>query len=198
MAEVRLNIIRGSFTFEPEDIWEGVSEMSKQFVTRLLNVDPDKRPTAKEVQQDEWIQKYAAKSGSCSDDKKLSPKIVNSLVNFKEYSEMRRLLSEVLSFTLLPEQIVELKKEFSKIDCEGDGQITLSTMKEVLMDSTGAGALGGLTEDEVEDIFEALKMNKKDSTICWHSFIAGALSQCNVDDRNLQLAFDRLDTDRKG
>lgn len=200
MAEVRQNIIRGSFTFEPEDIWEGVSETSKLFVTRLLNVDPDKRPTAKEVQRDEWIKNYAAKAGSgLLGEKKLSPKIVNSLVNFKEYSEMRRLLSEVLSFTLLPGQIVELREEFEKLDTsEGDGQITLATMKDVLMDSTGAGALGGLTEDEVEDIFEALKMNKNDSTIRWHSFIAGALSQCNVDDRNLQLAFERLDTDRKG
>lgn len=198
MAEVRQNIIQGSFNFEPEDIWEGVSDTSKRFVKRLLNVDPEKRPTAKEVQKDEWIQKYGGKTDPSVDEKKLCPRIVDSLVNFKEYSEMRRLLSEVISFTLLPEQIVELREEFTKFDSEGDGQITLAAMKEVLMNNTGAGALGGLTEEEVEDIFNALKMNKNDSTICWHSFISGALSQCNVDDRNLQLAFDRLDTDRKG
>jgi calcium-dependent protein kinase len=92
---------------------------------------------------------------------------------------------------------VELREEFEKIDC-GDGEITLAAMKQVLVNPTGEGALVGLTEEEVEDIFDALRVNKNDSTIRWHEFIAAGLSQCKYDDRNLQLAFDRFDTDRKG
>lgn len=34
--------------------------------------------------------------------------------------------------------------------------------------------------------------------IRWHEFIVAGLSQCKVDKRNLTLAFDQLDTDRKG
>lgn len=71
-------------------------------------------------------------------------------------------------------------------------------MKDVLTNTAGAVALGGLTEEEVEDIYNIMKVNKSDSTIRWHEFIAAGLSQCKVDNRNLQLAFDRLDTDRKG
>ena len=41
----------------------------------------------------------------------LNPSVVSSLVNFKEYSDMRKLLCEVLSFTLLPDQIADLRKE---------------------------------------------------------------------------------------
>jgi serine/threonine protein kinase len=100
MADVKKNILSGSFNFEPADIWEQVSPLAKRFVTRLLNTDPNKRPTAKEVQRDEWLQVYGRKSSSEGD--KLSPRIVEALVNFKEYSQMRRLLHEVLSFTLLP------------------------------------------------------------------------------------------------
>ena len=40
-------------------------------------------------------------------------------VGFREYSDMRKLLREVLSFTLLPEQIQGLRKEFEKYDKEG-------------------------------------------------------------------------------
>ncbi|CAB9519881.1 MAP kinase-activated protein kinase 2 (Fragment) [Seminavis robusta] len=196
LAAVRQSILSGSFSFEPADIWCHVSPIAKAFVSRLLNVDPELRPTAKEVQRDEWLQIYG-KKGSCEGNK-LSPGIVDALVSFKEYSEMRRLLHEVLSFTLLPAQIVELREEFEKIDKDGDGEITLGAMKQVLTNSAGAGALGGLTEAEVEDIFDALRVNKNDSTIRWHEFIAAGLSQCKYDDRNLQLAFDRLDTDRKG
>jgi calcium-dependent protein kinase len=197
MAHVREKILRGTFQFEPEDIWENVSDLSKKFVKRLLNVDPKERPTARDVQRDEWLKVYGKKQGSVEGNK-LSPRIVDALVSFKEYSEMRRLLHEVLSFTLLPEQIVELREEFEKIDSDGDGEITLEAMKDVLINNAGAGALGGLTEEEVEDIFNALRVNKNDKTIRWHEFIAAGLSQCKVDDRNLQLAFDRLDTDRKG
>lgn len=222
---MKQNILCGSLPFEPADIWDDTSDLSKQFVRRLLNVDPTQRPTAKEVQGDEWLRKFGAKKVSCGTNR-LNPRIVQALVNFKGYSEMRRLLHEVLSFTLLPEQIVELREEFQKIDTvrgkmegamasmhvqkgrilrrllpsmkDNDGEITLEELKDVLINTAGGGALGGLTEAEVEDLFGALKVNKTDSTIRWHGFIAAGLSQCKVDNRNLQLAFDRLDADRDG
>jgi calcium-dependent protein kinase len=50
----------------------------------------------------------------------------------------------------------------------------------------------------VEDIFDAMRVNKSETRIHWHEFIAAGLSQCQVDDRNLRLAFDRLDSDHKG
>lgn len=124
---MRNSILSGSFAFEPEDIWADTSDLSKRFVKRLLNVDPTKRPTAREVQLDPWLQTYAAKS--CTATNKLNPRIVEALVTFKGYSEMQRLLHEVLSFTLLPEQIVELRKEFQKIDTDNDGECTRKTQQ---------------------------------------------------------------------
>jgi len=55
-----------------------------------------------------------------------------------------------------------------------------------------------MTEKEVEDVFNALRVRKTETKIRWHEFIAAGLSQCEVDERNLKLAFDRLDTERKG
>ena len=49
----------------------------------------------------------------------LNPNVVQALISFKEYSDMRKLLCEVLSFTLLPNQIEDLWKEFEKLDTEG-------------------------------------------------------------------------------
>lgn len=78
------------------------------------------------------------------------------------------------------------------------GEITLGTLKKVLIGNAATGSLGGLTEDEVEDIFNALRVRKGETTIHWHDFIAAGLSQCEVDDRNLRLAFERLDQEHKG
>ena len=74
----------------------------------------------------------------------------------------------------------------------------LSALKQVLASNASEGSLGALTEKEVEDIFNAMRVNKSETRIHWHEFIAAGLSQCQVDDRNLRLAFDRLDSDHKG
>jgi len=43
-----------------------------------------------------------------------------------------------------------------------------------------------------------MRVRKGETSIHWHDFIAAGLSQCQVDDRNLRLAFERLDQDHKG
>lgn len=197
LMEVRSNILAGRFSFEPTDIWVHVSECAKGFIKRLLVTDPTNRPTARECQKDTWLHEWANK-GTVEGDNILNKEVVKALVNFKEYSDMRKLLCEVLSFTLLPDQISDLRKEFSKLDIDGSGEISLRGLKMVLMRGAGAGSLGALTEEEIEDIFNAMRVRKSETRIHWHEFIAAGLSQCKVDERNLKLAFDRLDADHKG
>jgi len=197
LMQVRENILRGSYEFEPEDIWENVSEEAQNFIKALLVTDPNRRPTAREVQRSTWLRKWASRDRQ-HEDPKLNPNVIKSLVNFKEYSDMRKLLCEVLSFTLLPDQIADLRREFEKMDTDGSGEISLAGLKHVLMENAGAGSLGSLTEEEVEDIFNAMRVRKTETRIHWHEFIAAGLSHCQVDERNLKLAFDRLDSDHKG
>eukprot|EP00550_Attheya_septentrionalis_P000016 CAMPEP_0198286134 /NCGR_PEP_ID=MMETSP1449-20131203/5274_1 /TAXON_ID=420275 /ORGANISM="Attheya septentrionalis, Strain CCMP2084" /LENGTH=1078 /DNA_ID=CAMNT_0043983777 /DNA_START=234 /DNA_END=3470 /DNA_ORIENTATION=- len=197
LMEVRSNILRGKFAFEPQDIWANVSSVARDFIRCLLVTDPNKRPTAREAQKHKWLQEWASRSRKASDNT-LNANVVKALVTFKEYSDMRKLLCEVLSFTLLPEQIQDLRVEFEKMDTDGSGEISLTALKKVLMENAGAGSLGALTEEEVQDIFDAMRVRKSETRIHWHEFIAASLSQCKVDDRNLRLAFDRLDNDHKG
>jgi hypothetical protein len=49
-----------------------------------------------------------------------------------------------------------------------------------------------------QDVFDSMRVRKDETTIHWHDFIAAGLSQCAVDDRNLRLAFGRLDQKGKG
>ncbi len=194
---VRQNILNGSFEFEPEDIWDLVSDKAKEFINALLVTNPKFRPTAMDAQKLGWLKEWADRT-NVDNDHTLNPNVVRALVNFKEFSDMRKLLCEVLSFTLLPDQIKDLRKEFETLDTDGSGEISLLSLKQVLVTNAGAGSLGALTEEEVEDIFNAMRVKKTETTIRWHEFIAAGLSQCEVDDRNLRLAFDRLDNDHKG
>lgn len=203
MLTVKQNILEGELEFEPSDIWDGISEDAKNFVRRLLTKDPEKRPTAREAQHDKWLVECAAIDADQS--KPLSSNMVKHLREFKDYNKMQKLLLEVVSFTLLPEQIMGLKEEFEKLDIDGNGEITLEELKEVLLGSHESSDHGdsnssllSLTEDEVELIFDSLHLNTKEKTIKWHQFISAGLSQCNYDDRNLRLAFNRLDHGGKG
>jgi len=196
---VRQNILDGDFEFEPAEIWDLVSNVGKRFVQDLLVTDPKKRPTAREAQKHDWLKMQASRCiKGDRQDNVLNPNVVKALIGFKEFSDMRKLLSEVLSFTLLPDQIKDLRKEFEIMDTDGTGEITLDNLKQVLVSNAEAGSLGALTEEEVVDIFNAMRVNKEETTIHWHEFIAAGLTQCRVDDRNLRLAFDRLDSDHKG
>lgn len=194
---VRSNILRGLFAFEPEEVWRNVSQSARDFITSLLVTDPKVRPTAREAQKHEWLKNWASRTRK-EGDNVLNPNVVKALVSFKEFSDMRKLLCEVLSFTLLPDQIKELRKEFEKLDTDGSGEISLAALKQVLVTNAGAGSLGALSEGEVEDIFNAMRVKKTETRIHWHEFIAAGLSQCQVDDRNLRLAFERLDINHKG
>eukprot|EP00986_Skeletonema_menzelii_P016656 scaffold15357_cov154-Skeletonema_menzelii.AAC.9 len=197
LMEVRDNILKGEFAFEPEDIWENVSKEAKEFIKSLLVVDPMDRPTAQQCSNLKWLKMWKNRENNGT-EKRLNPNVVKALVGFKEYSDMRKLLCEVLSFTLLPEQIEGLRKEFELYDVDGTGEISLSTLKKVLIGNASTGSLGGLSEEEVEDIFNALRVRKGEATLHWHDFIAAGLSQCQVDERNLRLAFERLDQEHKG
>jgi len=197
LHQVRASILRANYKFAPVEIWDHVSDEAKSFISSLLVIDPKKRLSAKDCQQSTWLQDWSEKDQA--QDHILSPNVVKALVNFKEYSDMRKLLCEVLSFTLLPEQITELRREFEKLDTEGTGEISLSGLKEVLLQGAGTGSLGAFTESEIEDIFNAIRVRTSDSTrIHWHEFLAAGISQCEIDGRNLRLAFDRLDSDHKG
>lgn len=186
---VREAILSGDYDFEPSETWSLVSQHAKDFVKSLLVIDPSKRPTAREALQHEWLHDWDKR------DLSLSPKVVTSLVAFKELSSMKKLFCQVLSFTLLPEQIQDLHKEFAKLDKDGKGEMTEGELRDVLMKNLPDREF---SESEFQDIFYALRLNKKSKVVRWHEFIAAELPQCQVDDRNLRLAFEHLDVDHDG
>ena len=171
-------ILSANYVFEPDYIWENVSQEAIDFIQLLLVTDPNKRPTVKDLQKSEWLTKWA-NADNDAEAKELSAGVVQALVGFKEKEDMTKLLCEVLSFTLLPGQLEELRKQFELLDPEGRGEISLGALKRALMNNAGAGSLGSLTEEEVEDIFEAMRVRKTEMRIHWHE-VSIVTSSCNM------------------
>jgi calcium-dependent protein kinase len=128
---VCMNILKGQFQFEPADIWSNVSQPAKDFIQSLLVIDPLVRPNAEEAQTAHWLVEWANSNKACYGDgqNNLNPNVVKALVSFKEYSDMRKLLCEVLSFTLLPSQIEGLKKSLKSLIPKDEAKSPLWTSR---------------------------------------------------------------------
>lgn len=194
--DVRRRILMADFSFEPAEYWNHVSDQAKQFISMLLVSNPRRRPTAEQCQNHPWLKEWTQKDKK--ESKALNPKTVSALRSFRNFSDIRKLLFEVIGFTLLPEQMALLREEFEKLDVDQTGEISLAGLKQVLLANAGSGTLGDFTEEEVEDIFNSLRLHKSDTTIHWHYFLAAGLSEMAVDERNHRLAFDKIDTEGKG
>lgn len=58
LKQVRKNILKGQFVFQPSLLWIHVSQEAKDFITSLLQVDPDERPTSRELLWTPWLKQW--------------------------------------------------------------------------------------------------------------------------------------------
>ena len=194
LRDVRDRILMGHVSFD-DACWDKVSDLAIDFIKSILVLNPRERPNVEELPNHPWLVNMKRISSSCFDDDgpvPLDPKVVSGLVNFKEMTNTTKFLCEVLSFTLQPVQLGVLRLEFEKLDTKGKGEIHLEEFKNALLGNDS------LTDIEIEEIFNGLHVRNKDMSIRWHEFIAACLSQCQIDERNIRLAFDRLDSEHKG
>jgi calcium-dependent protein kinase len=183
MRTIKSNILSGHFDYERTEVWSVVSDEAKAFVEEMLVTDPKNRPTAQDALRHPWLREWPPRGERNATT--LDPSVVNALLSFKDISILRKLLAEVLSFTLVPDQLSDIRTEFEKLDMEGTGTISLESLKAALN--------GKVTDKEIEDMFNAMRVGRSDNCVHWHEFIAAALPFCHVDQTNMRLAFDRLD-----
>lgn len=60
-AEEMQAIVAGDYAFEPEVYWAGVSDAARDFINRLLTVEPSKRMTASQALEHPWLATDAAR-----------------------------------------------------------------------------------------------------------------------------------------
>lgn len=191
---LRENILNCRYKFEPANVWDAVSPEARDFVQKMLALNPVTRPTAEQALRHPWIRTYHEQT---TEGATLSTRVVEDLLGFKDLPVMKRFMLEVVSFATRPEQIRELRIEFEKMDKDGLGEISLDCMAEVLRRGS-SGSQKPLSEAQIRDIFDAMKVGKAESRVHWHEFVAACLRECCVDEQNLKIAFDRLDQDHSG
>mmetsp|Transcript_31223 Transcript_31223/g.45610 ORF Transcript_31223/g.45610 Transcript_31223/m.45610 type:complete len:512 (-) Transcript_31223:284-1819(-) len=170
--------------------WNDVSDQAIYFVSSLLVTDPDKRLSAAQALQSEWLQNSHLHSEEKVADGMLE--IVSDRLKSYAHAAVLKKLGLLIVARRMPStmEMVELRKIFQYIDHRDEGVITKDEFKE---------ALGSLLSDkEIDDVFDSIDIGN-DGVLHYTEFLA-AMMETNVqaqEDRLLE-AFDIMDSDHSG
>mmetsp|Transcript_18283 Transcript_18283/g.24107 ORF Transcript_18283/g.24107 Transcript_18283/m.24107 type:complete len:683 (+) Transcript_18283:476-2524(+) len=183
--EILEAVKRGKFEF-PDEIFKFVSPLAKDFISKLLVIDPVKRLSAEECQQHAWLSLHTEKP-----EAEISPEVVESLKDFQKYSKLKRVALEVIAYSLRPEQIQLLREEFSKLDQTESGEITFEDFRKACTSS------GFVKPGDLQLIFESVDIGQT-GKIHWLEFLAATMQKSMLDEEAIKVAFGRIDVAKRG
>lgn len=167
-ARTESGIFRAVLKADPsfdEPPWPSLSAEGKDFVKRLLNKDPRKRMTAAQALSHPWIRNY--------NDVKvpLDILIFKLMKAYMRSSSLRKAALKALSKTLTVDELFYLKEQFTLLEPNKNGTISLESIKGALMKN----ATDAMKESRVPDYLvslNALQYRRMD----FEEFCAAALS----------------------
>jgi calcium-dependent protein kinase len=187
-AHVIRRIISGRYSFAARR-WRQMSLESKAFVESLLEVDPDKRPSAVDAWKSDWLR---AVDDLSSEFESSMDRIQANIQAFADYSKLKRLALMVIAYKSTEEEIGVLKRIFSRFDRRQKGDLTLADFKATL---TGYYQY---TDEELEHMFNGIDIDGT-GKVHYVEFLAATVeSNGSIDEERLAEAFDRIDADSTG
>ncbi|XP_028760474.1 CDPK-related kinase 5 [Neltuma alba] len=157
-------VLKADPTFD-EPPWPSLSAEAKDFVKRLLIKDPRKRMTAAQALSHPWIKNYK--------DVKvpLDILIFKLMKAYMRSSSLRKAALRALSKTLTADELFYLKEQFTLLEPNKNGTISLENIKAVLMKN----ATDAMRDSRIPDFLaslNALQYRRMD----FDEFCAAALS----------------------
>ena len=141
-------ILKGEYDFDDAEVWQDQLQEGKDFVSALLQMDPNKRLNARQALKHPWLASKTRLSHSKSNMKRMEIAKAR-LVLYAESGEFKKIVMQVIAKKTKTEDILELRKIFNEFDRNKDGTITFREFKEALSRSN-------LSDEELQDIFRKL------------------------------------------
>jgi len=190
------------FNFNGKE-WKNRSQKAKNFVSALLEKDPESRLTAEQAQKHPWLKSVLNKKTTsphkCNGDIDSSDEETTRLVlsNMRAYavdSPIKKAAHLIIAHQSFPTQIqVELRKAFDEYDSEHSGIITYPQFKDALKKSNT-----DFNDEELQDFFSQLDVYR-DGGITYTEFLAATL-ECHgyLEEERIAEAFHHIDRDKTG
>jgi len=185
-------ILSGKFSFA-EDRWRRISQDAKDFVSKLLEVEPTVRMSAEAALKHPWLAN-TAQDVQDAPTQALDADVLDGLKAFTRGNAAKRALLCALAPVASVDEVSRWADQFEALDEEKTGNIKVSDLMARLVKQ------GLATEAEAESISEGLKAADSSQMISYSAFLAACLSahHSTVEDKHIQEIFDKLDKDKKG
>jgi calcium-dependent protein kinase len=182
-------ITRGYFSMEGPQ-WESISDNAKNFVSKLIVVDPKIRLNAAAALKHPWI----VSREQLPDEKPseaLLRSIDGSLIHYRQTSALKRLALQIIAHRSTSDEIIALRQAFESFDSERDGVVTFEEFKKALQAMN-------YSDDTLHDIFSSVDLTHT-GKIMYTEFLAATLeAHGHIAEERIAEAFDRMDVDADG
>ena len=183
----------GKFSFS-DPIWNNISDLAKDFISKLLTKDQNKRPSADEALQHPWIkQANALSKENLNADHAMSA--LTNLQNFNAASKLKQATYAFIASQLLSKSEKEqIDKVFRAMDLNGDGKLQKDEIKQGYAEYFGRN----LSDQEVDEMFAKVDADGS-GEIEYSEFVVATLNEQNIlSQSKLQTAFKMFDKDGGG
>lgn len=170
-------------------IWEPVSTEAKDLIRRLLVLGPEKRCSAQEALDCDWLRNHRA--AGMSSQPFWSPELLQNMDTFSKASRFKKAALLAAAHSLGEGEAEHLQAAFRAVDTNGDGALSLMEIRE---------AFSKCHEHlpDLEHVLTALDVNK-DGEVSYTEFLAAAMDQQLADRRDYcRRAFNAFDLDGNG
>jgi calcium-dependent protein kinase len=122
-------IMHGKLYFD-ETVWKPISDDAKDFVCKLIVVDPKVRLNGPQALLHPWIVNREQVSNELLSEELQA--LGGSLVNFKHTSQLKKLALTVIAHRSTAKEILQLRKVFDSFDTVKNGYLSYDEFKEAL------------------------------------------------------------------
>ena len=170
--------------------WKSLPESCKAFVRKLLEVDPEKRMSAQEALNHEWMKIVK----TVELEKGFAKGTLDNLTNFSANAVLKiATLSFISSQLLSKEEKDDLTKVFKAFDKDGDGKLSKEELK-----NGYAGQGNIMTDQQIQTMFDLVDSDHS-GFIDYSEFVVAAISSTALTTQSkLESSFKLFDKDGSG
>jgi len=174
--------------------FSNVSKEAKELITKLLDKDPNTRPSALEALSHPWFKKFEKEDMICKERLSL---FINNLKSYKnDYKLQQAAIAVIVHNMPSNEEIKELEKAFRMIDENGDGKLNKDELIKGFINIYGKSEKDATAL--IENIFKVVDADKN-GFIQYEEFIRACIKKENLlSDNYLSFAFKFFDRDQSG